>query len=112
MARSMVPRDYFRDEADVYTRATGGQYTVLARAALPCRVDALSLATAPTGPARTELAARRQFQWAPDYTLPAFSQLLADGVRWNIANANAPVPVRAPISGDTIALQVELVRAA
>jgi len=113
----MTPRRYFRDTVALYTRAAGtgagtGTFTVLAVAAFPCRVDALSLQPAPTGPARAELAARRQFQWSPDDTLPAVAfQVLAEGVRWNPTTPGSPLPVKAPVSGATIAFQVELVRA-
>ena len=113
MARSVLPRGYFRDTATVYTRAANGQFTVVHEADLACRVDPIDLGGAPTGGARSELAARRAMQYPADYTLPTGSQVLAEGLRWNPINVNAPQPaVRDPITGAVEAYQVELVRAA
>lgn len=69
--------------ADVYTRGSGGAYTVLSKSGLVCR------AVHPRGgeslESRAELAASRVLMWQGDYVMPErFIQILFDGERWNI----------------------------
>lgn len=60
--------------ATVYTRATSGptngQYTVVARADLPCLLMAVSANAATSMPDRAALAAMRTLQYDATYTLP------------------------------------------
>jgi hypothetical protein len=71
----------------------GGQYTVLDRAALRCRLDAPDLAGAATGAQRAELAANRELHWDPAYQMPDYAQVLVASRRWNVQTRGAsPVP--------------------
>lgn len=70
--------------ASVYTpHATTGDYTVLAKSDLACR---LAHKPSPAGAAeeRAELVAHRRLLWDEDYTMPEAAQVLIDGERWNV----------------------------
>ena len=73
--------------ATVYTRASGGAYTVVAKAELPCLLQAADQQPAASGPQRAELADLRMLYYDPDYALPEAAQVAASaepGVRWNV----------------------------
>ena len=70
--------------ATVYTpHATTGDYTVLAKSNLACR---LAHKPSPAGGAeeRAELVARRRLLWDEDYTMPETAQVEIDSERWNV----------------------------
>jgi hypothetical protein len=83
--------------AAVYGRAANGQFTVLLTSGLACRLLHLNTDDAPSGSARSELAARRRFVWDAAYVfpaLPAQAQIEVDGLRWNPVNTNAIETIR------------------
>lgn len=73
----------FHDRATVYSRAANGQYTVIAKAGLKCRVDPIDIRNAPSAVMRAELAAGRSLKWEAGYTMPDNVQLEIDSRRWN-----------------------------
>jgi len=72
----------------VYTpNGTDGDYTVVARASLPCRmaVKPLPVPTGGAGGDRVELADRRLLMWDADYAMPDTARVLdSAGVYWNV----------------------------
>jgi hypothetical protein len=72
------------DSAIVYTESpTTGAFSVVATAALACRLAHPSRSAATTGPERAELAAMRELLFDPTYTLDEHAQLEVGGTRWN-----------------------------
>jgi hypothetical protein len=70
--------------ATVYTpHATTGDFTVLARSALVCRL-AIKAPAADADQARAQLAGRRTLLWQDAYTMPDNAQLLIGSDRWNV----------------------------
>lgn len=72
----------------VYTpNGTDGDYTVVARASLTCRmaVKPLPVVTGGTGGDRVELADRRLLMWDAAYAMPDTARILdSAGVYWNV----------------------------
>jgi hypothetical protein len=78
--------------AAIYTPGTDGDYTVLSKASLPCR---LILARSATSPAdeRADPASGAFVLWGPDYTMPGDAQLAIGGKRYNV-QANTVAALR------------------
>jgi hypothetical protein len=95
--------------ATVYGRAADGRYTVPLRAGLASRLLHLNSDGAPSGEARAELAARRRFVWDAAYTMPAFSQIEVEGLRWNPVTTGAIETMRW-IDGTALYKKVDVIR--
>lgn len=77
---------------DVYTpHATTGDYTVLAKSGLVCRLVRMMLTTNAAGE-RVELAGKRSLIWEAGYTMPETAQVEVDGKRWNIQAGTVDYP--------------------
>ena len=74
------------ETATVYTEApTTGAFTVVANAALPCRLGRFAQVLPSAGLTydRSELANELALLWGPDYDLPERAQVEVEGQRWN-----------------------------
>jgi len=68
----------------IYTPDGSGNYTVVARASLTCRM-AVKPAPVATSSDRVELADRRLLMWDAEYAMPDTARILdADGSYWNV----------------------------
>jgi len=96
--------------ATVYGRSGAGSHTVVLKTGLKCALQHLRLQPAPSGAARSELAARRKFVWEASYHLPANTQVEVEGLRWQPVNTNA-ISTRRWIDGTDAFKFVDVVRA-
>ena len=69
--------------ATVYTPGPSGDYSVVARTGLACRLALVSADGAGGGAERAELLKARLLLWQEDYVLPEDCQIEVDGQRWN-----------------------------
>lgn len=69
--------------AAVYTPGSDGDFTVLSKPALPCR---LILVRSPNSTAseRADEVSGAFVLWGPDYIMPAVAQLLIENTRYNV----------------------------
>lgn len=109
------PAGYFNQTAAVYTAdpstgSSGGRFTVVANASLPCRLVALSqrYVMAPEAPQRVEEARRRDMYWAQNYVMPPNAELLIGADRWNVENGTTVEEYWT--DGSTILRHCEVVR--
>lgn len=73
------------DVARVYTPdPTTGNYTVLAKSDLACRLTLVSAMSVDSGPGRAELVDERRLLWEPSYVLPDTAQVEVSGLRYNV----------------------------
>lgn len=81
--------------ATVYTpHPTTGEYTVLAKSGLPCRLVVVSLRMPnSTAEERADPATDKVFLWGTEYTMPGNAQVSVSGARYNIM-ANTVTPFR------------------
>ena len=71
--------------AVVYTpNGTTGAYTVVAKAALRCRLANVRGEGKGAAEERDEVAQNRRLLWVEAYVMPATAQIEVEGVRWNI----------------------------
>ncbi len=72
--------------ADIYTpHATTGDYTVLAKSGLVCRLAYISRHVGQTTSGeRVEIAQARRLLWEEAYTMPENAQIDVGGERWNV----------------------------
>src|SRR5688572_16763891 len=83
--------------AKVYTAdPEDGEYTVLAKSGLACRLVRMTGTVAPAAE-RPELAGQRTLLWLPEYQMPDTAQVEIDGRRWNIQAGTIDYP-RGPVS--------------
>lgn len=83
----------FDQLGDVYLPGGDGDYTVLARAGLVCRLVRVTLMEAPgAGVDRVELASKRSLLWLPGYVMPEVAQVVVAGGRWNIKAGSVDHP--------------------
>lgn len=70
--------------ADVKTPGAGGNYTVVSKAALPCRLAEVDASGAGGGTERAELLSTRLFLWEDvTYSMPRNARItLTDGTVW------------------------------
>lgn len=68
--------------ATVYGKGATGRYDQVVRTDLPCRLA--HIGPQGDGNQRAELAALRRLQWDPSYDMPAGSQIVVDGNRWQV----------------------------
>ena len=76
------------DLADIYIPdEISGDFTILARGLLPCRL-AYSITGSNTaidaGDERERISSRRRLLWQDDYIMPDSAQVEVDGRRWNV----------------------------
>jgi hypothetical protein len=84
--------------ASVYTpHADTGDFTVLAKSALPCRLAYIQQGGSDIGGEREDIGSRRRLLWAETYTMPTDAQIEVDAQRWNVL-AGTYGPVRGPDS--------------
>lgn len=77
---------------DVYTpHATTGDYTVLAKSSLVCRLVRMTVTTNTSGE-RVELAGKRSLIWEAGYTMPETAQVEVASKRWNIQAGTVEYP--------------------
>jgi len=69
--------------AAVYTPGADGDYTVLAKSSLPCRLVTARSATSPAEE-RADPASGVMLLWGPGYTMPGNAQVLIGGSRYNV----------------------------
>lgn len=101
-----------KDAATVYTRGTGGDWNVVHKNALRCRLAHSRRSAETTSGDRAELAARRVLIWDDtDYQMPAQCQVEVDGLRWNPLNTNAFEAFSGP-GGRPIYKRIDVRRAA
>ena len=71
--------------ADVYTpNGTDGDFTVLAKSGLVCRLATIQVGPASVGGERESVGLNRRLLWAEAYTMPDDAQIEVDGQRWNV----------------------------
>jgi hypothetical protein len=75
--------------ATVYARGVTGSFDVVVKSGLACRLLLVNVAPASSGGERSELAGRRVLCWDAAYTMPQYSQVDVEGLRWNLAATNA-----------------------
>lgn len=86
--------------ANVYTpNGTNGDYTVLAKSGLPCRLAYLPQGQGGSdiGGERADTGSRRRLLWAEDYAMPDDAQIEVEDKRWNVL-AGTPGALRGPDS--------------
>lgn len=77
----MIPMG-LSDIAIVYVPDDNGDYTVVHRAELRCR---LAVRPSPAVSAeRADLTENRRLLWNDDYMMPATAQVVVNGRRWNV----------------------------
>ena len=74
------------DTAVVYTANSDGDFTVVGRAALVCRLTNKSgrMGDGDGGNERGEDSQNRRLIWEADYAMPDNAQIQVGGVRWNV----------------------------
>jgi len=76
--------------ADVYTPAAGdGDYTVLAKSGLICRLAYIQQGGTTIGGEREDIGSRRRLLWDEVYEMPEAAQIEVDGERWNVLAGTA-----------------------
>jgi len=84
--------------ADVYTpNGTDGDFTVLAKSGLVCRLAYIQAGAVDVGDEREDIGSRRRLLWAEVYTMPETAQIEVDSERWNVL-AGTVGAVRGPDS--------------
>lgn len=84
--------------ANVYTPAPAdGDYTVLAKSGLVCRLAYVRHDAVDIGPERADIGSLRRLLWAEAYTMPDTAQIEVDGERWNVLAGTVGV-LRGPTS--------------
>lgn len=98
------------DLATVYTPdPVTGEYTVLDRDNLACRLALVNTVSGDVGPGRAELASTRRLIWDPSYEMPDASQVEIGDRRWNIQEGSQAA-VRGP-NGAIVYRRAEVMRA-
>jgi hypothetical protein len=70
--------------ANVYTPGANGDFTVLAKANLLCRLAYIQQGGSDIGGQREDIGSRRRLLWAEVYTMPETAQVEVSGERWNV----------------------------
>ena len=71
--------------AAVYTpNTTTGEYSVLAKSNLPCRLTYTQSGAAATGNEHANIGENRRLLWSDEYEMPDDAQVEVDSVRWNV----------------------------
>jgi hypothetical protein len=84
--------------ANVYTpHPTSGDFTVLARASLACRLAYIEQGGSTIGGERENIGSRRRLLWEESYTMPETAQIEVEGERWNVLAGTFGAP-RGPSS--------------
>lgn len=83
--------------ANVYTPGTNGDYTVLAKPGLACRLAYIEQGGSDIGGERADTGSRRRLLWDEDYAMPDNAQIEVEGKRWNVL-AGTPGAIRGPDS--------------
>ncbi|MHB1131658.1 MAG: hypothetical protein ACYC4L_04650 [Chloroflexota bacterium] len=89
MARAPVfPTKLLDKTAVVYSEGVGGDYSVVANAALPCLLGIVNgdggRSGGRTSEERADLAQLRTLVWTQGYAMPETAQVEVDGERWNV----------------------------
>src|SRR5262245_43019278 len=75
---------------NVYTpNGANGDFTVLARANLVCRLAYIEQGGSGIGGERESIGSRRRLLWEEDYTMPETAQVEVDGERFNVLAGTA-----------------------
>lgn len=84
--------------ASVYTPdPTTGDFTVLAKSGLVCRLAYIQQGGSDIGGEREDIGSRRRLLWEETYAMPSNAQVEVDSQRWNVL-AGTFGPVRGPDS--------------
>lgn len=71
--------------AEVYTpNGTDGDFTVLAKSGLACRLAYIQQGGTDIGGERADIGSRRRLLWEEAYTMPDTAQIEMDSERWNV----------------------------
>lgn len=95
--------------ANVYTPGSNGDFTVLAKSGLACRLSYIQQGGSDIGGEREDIGSRRRLLWHEAYTMPDTAQVLVDGERWNVLAGTFGAP-RGPDS-QVVYRRCEVVRA-
>lgn len=78
--------------ASVYTpNGTDGEYTVLVKSGLRCRLALVGVA-GDDAPERVEFSGRRRLLFEAGYVMPLRAQIEVEGVRWNVVEGTVVYP--------------------
>lgn len=98
------------DTAAVYTpNGTDGDFTVLARSGLACRLAYIQQGGSDIGGEREDLGSRRRLLWEADYTMPDTARVVVAGESWHVV-AGTFGAMRGP-RGEVVYRRCEVVRA-
>lgn len=75
MSAATLPPNFFDARATVYTRPTGGTFTVAAKTDLACRLVGLSNPDPRASPERAALATAPHLIWEASYVMPDVAQV-------------------------------------
>lgn len=95
--------------ANVYTPGANGDYTVLAKSGLVCRLAYIQQGGSDIGGEREDIGSRRRLLWAEAYTMPDTAQIEVSSERWNVL-AGTVGEVRGP-DNSIVYRRCEVVRA-
>lgn len=79
--------------AAVYTPGGDGDYTVLAKSDLACRLVASRGGAASPADERADMVTQRFLMWGASYTMPSNAQVVIEGARYGLED-NTLVAVR------------------
>lgn len=61
-----------------------GDYTVVAKKCLVCRLAHVGVSQSPPADERAEVAHKRRLMWDPNYEMPPIAQVGVEGKRWHV----------------------------
>lgn len=95
--------------ASVYTpHSTTGDFTVLAKSGLVCRLAYMQQGPNETANDREDVSQRRRLLWEEAYTMPETAQVEVSGERWNVI-AGSLGSLRGP-GGTVVYRRCEVIR--
>jgi len=95
--------------ANIYTPGADGDFTVLAKSGLVCRLAYIQQGGSDIGGEREDIGSRRRLLWEEAYTMPETAQVEVSSERWNVLQGTLGA-VRGPDSS-VVYRRCEVVRA-
>lgn len=70
--------------ASIYTAGSDGDFTVLAKSGLACRLAYVRHDAADVGEEREDIGSRRRLLWEEAYEMPDPARVVVDSENWNV----------------------------